>query len=181
MSRIGKRPVPLPKGVTAQVDGHRITVKGPKGEISRTMHDALSLTVEDGNVVVKRPSDESFHKALHGLTRTLVANMVEGVTKGYQKALEIQGVGYKAEPKGQEIQLLVGYSHPVRYKPPQGIKIVIENNTLVKIEGVDKELVGQVAAEIRSVRPPEPYKGKGIRYQGEQVRRKAGKTAQAAK
>ncbi len=181
MSRIGKRPVPLPKGVTAQVDGQRITVKGAKGEISRTMHAAMSLAVEDGNVVVKRPSDESFHKALHGLTRTLVANMVEGVTKGYQKALEIQGVGYKAEPKGQEIQLLVGYSHPVRYKPPQGIKIVIENNTLVKIEGVDKELVGQVAAEIRSVRPPEPYKGKGIRYQGEQVRRKAGKTAQAAK
>jgi large subunit ribosomal protein L6 len=181
MSRIGKRPVPLPKGVTAQVDGKRVTVKGPKGEIARTFHADMAITVEDGSVVVKRPSDESFHKALHGLSRTLVANMVEGVTKGYQKALEIQGVGYKAEPKGQEIQLLVGFSHPVRYKPPQGIKIAIENNTLVKIEGVDKELVGQVAAEIRAVRPPEPYKGKGIRYQGEQVRRKAGKTAQAAK
>ena len=181
MSRIGKRPVPLPKGVSAQVAGQRITVKGPKGEIARTIHAALSIAIEEVGVVVKRPSDESFHKALHGLTRTLVANMVEGVTKGYQKTLEIQGVGYKAEPKGQEIQLLVGYSHPVRYKPPQGIKIAIDNNTLVKIEGVDKELVGQVAAEIRAVRPPEPYKGKGIRYQGEQVRRKAGKTAQAAK
>ena len=181
MSRIGKRPVPLPKGVTAHVDGQRITIKGPKGELGRTIHAELSMAVEDVGVVVKRPSDESRHKALHGLTRTLVANMVEGVTKGYQKTLEIQGVGYKAEPKGQEIQLLVGFSHPVRYKPPQGIKIAIENNTVVKIEGMDKELVGQVAAEIRSVRPPEPYKGKGIRYQGEQVRRKAGKTAQAAK
>jgi len=181
MSRIGKRPVPLPKGVTAQMSGQRITVKGPKGEIGRTIHEDLSVAIEDASVLVKRPTDETKHKALHGLTRTLIANMVEGVTKGFQKALEIQGVGYKAEPKGAEIQLLVGYSHPVRYKPPQGIKIVIENNTLVKIEGIDKELVGQVAAEIRSVRPPEPYKGKGIRYQGEQVRRKAGKTAQAAK
>ena len=181
MSRIGKRPVSLPKGVTAQVAGQRVTIKGPKGEIGRTVHADLTVVVEETGVVVKRPSDESRHKALHGLTRTLIANMVEGVTKGFQKTLEIQGVGYKAEPKGQEIQLLVGFSHPVRYKPPQGIKIAIDNNTLVKIEGVDKELVGQVAAEIRAVRPPEPYKGKGIRYQGEQVRRKAGKTAQAAK
>jgi large subunit ribosomal protein L6 len=181
MSRIGKRPVPLPKGVTAQVDGKRVTVKGPKGEIARTFHADMTITVEDVGVVVKRPSDESFHKALHGLSRTLVANMVEGVTTGFRKALEIQGVGYKAESKGADIQLLVGFSHPVRYKSPAGIKITIENNTLVKVEGVDKELVGQVAAEIRSVRPPEPYKGKGIRYQGEQVRRKAGKTAQAAK
>ena len=181
MSRIGKRPVSLPKGVTAQVEGQRVTIKGPKGEIGRTVHADLTVAVEETGVVVKRPSDESRHKALHGLTRTLIANMVEGVTKGFQKTLEIQGVGYKAEPKGQEIQLLVGFSHPVRYKPPQGIKIAIDNNTLVKIEGVDKELVGQVAAEIRAVRPPEPYKGKGIRYQGEQVRRKAGKTAQAAK
>ena len=181
MSRIGKRPVSLPKGVTAQVEGQRVTIKGPKGEIGRTVHADLTVAVEETGVVVKRPSDESRHKALHGLTRTLIANMVEGVTKGFQKTLEIQGVGYKAEPKGQEIQLLVGFSHPVRYKPPQGIKIAIDNNTLVRIEGVDKELVGQVAAEIRAVRPPEPYKGKGIRYQGEQVRRKAGKTAQAAK
>ena len=181
MSRIGRRPVPLPKGVTAQIAGHRITVKGPKGELGRSIHPDLSVTIEEIGVVVRRPSEENRHKALHGLTRTLIANMVEGVTKGFQKALEIQGVGYKAEPKGAEIQLLVGFSHPVRYKPPEGIKIAIENNTLVKVEGMDKELVGQVAAEIRAVRPPEPYKGKGIRYQGEQVRRKAGKTAQAAK
>jgi large subunit ribosomal protein L6 len=181
MSRIGKRPVPITKGVTATVAGQRITVKGPKGEISRTIHADLTVAVEDGNIVVRRPSDESRHKALHGLTRTLIANMVEGVVNGFKKALEIQGVGYKAEPKGAKIQLLVGFSHPVLYQPPQGIKIAVENNTLLKIEGVDKELVGQVAAEIRAVRPPEPYKGKGIRYQGEQVRRKAGKTAQAAK
>jgi len=181
MSRIGRRPVTLPNGVTVQITGQHIAVKGPKGEIGRTVHAELSIALEDVGVVVRRPSDENRHKALHGLTRTLIANMVEGVTKGFQKTLEIQGVGYKAEPKGQEIQLLVGFSHPVRYKAPQGIKIAIENNTTVKVEGVDKELVGQVAAEIRAVRPPEPYKGKGIRYQGEQVRRKAGKTAQAAK
>jgi large subunit ribosomal protein L6 len=181
MSRIGRKPVPLPKGVTAQIDGHRVTVKGPKGEISRLVHAELALVLEDGAVIVRRPSDEARHKALHGLTRTLVANMVEGVTKGFAKSLEIQGVGYKAEPKPFGVQLVVGFSHPVPYHAPQGIKISVENNVLVKVEGVDKELVGQVAAELRNVRPPEPYKGKGIRYVGEQVRRKAGKTAQAAK
>jgi large subunit ribosomal protein L6 len=181
MSRIGKRPVPLPKGVTAAIDGRTVTVKGPKGEISRTVHPELTLTLENDTVAVKRPSDEPRHKALHGLTRTLVANMVEGVTKGFSKALDIQGVGYKAEVKPFGVQLVVGYSHPVPYHAPKGIKISVEGNTQVKIEGVDKELVGQVAAELRSVRPPEPYKGKGIRYAGEQVRRKAGKTAQAAK
>ncbi len=181
MSRIGKRPVPLPKGVTASIDGRTVTVKGPKGEISRTVHADLSLALENESVAVRRPSDEPRHKALHGLTRTLVANMVEGVTKGFTKSLEIQGVGYKAEVKPFGVQLVVGYSHPVPYHAPQGIKISVDNNTQVKVEGVDKELVGQVAAELRSVRPPEPYKGKGIRYVGEQVRRKAGKTAQAAK
>jgi large subunit ribosomal protein L6 len=181
MSRIGRKPVVMPKGVTAQVDGHRITVKGPKGEISRVVHPELALALEADSIVVRRPSDESRHKALHGLTRTLVANMVDGVTKGFAKSLEIQGVGYKAEPKPFGVQLVVGFSHPVPYHAPQGIKISVDNNVLVKIEGVDKELVGQVAAEIRAVRPPEPYKGKGIRYVGEQVRRKAGKTAQAAK
>jgi large subunit ribosomal protein L6 len=181
MSRIGRKPVPLPQGVTAQVEGHRITVKGPKGEISRTIHPELALALEGDAVIVRRPSDESRHKALHGLTRTLVANMVDGVTKGFAKALEIQGVGYKAEPKAFGVQLVVGFSHPVPYHAPKGIKISVDNNVLVKIEGVDKELVGQVAAEIRNIRPPEPYKGKGIRYVGEQVRRKAGKTAQAAK
>jgi len=181
MSRIGRKPVPIPKGVTAKLDGLRITVKGPKGEISRMVHRELSLALEGETIVVKRPSDESRHKALHGLTRTLVNNMVDGVTKGFAKTLEIQGVGYKAEPKPCGVQLVVGFSHPVPYHAPQGIKISVENNVVVKIEGVDKELVGQVAAEIRAVRPPEPYKGKGIRYMGEQVRRKAGKTAQAAK
>jgi len=181
MSRIGKKPVPLPKGVTATVAGHALTVKGPKGELSRTFHTDMALAVEAETVVVKRPSDESRHKALHGLSRTLVANMVEGVTKGFQKQLEIQGVGYKAEPKPFGVQLTVGFSHPVPYHAPKGIKITVDNNVNVKIEGVDKELVGQVAAELRAVKPPEPYKGKGIRYQGEQVRRKAGKTAQAAK
>ena len=181
MSRIGRKPVTRPKGVTAQIDGHRITVKGPKGEISRTLHSDLAIALEDGSVVVRRPSDEAQHKALHGLTRTLVANMVQGVTEGFAKSLEIQGVGYKAEPKPFGVQLVVGFSHPVPYHAPKGIKITVTNNVLVKIEGVDKELVGQVAAELRNVRPPEPYKGKGIRYVGEQVRRKAGKTAQAAK
>jgi large subunit ribosomal protein L6 len=180
MSRIGKRPVAIAKGVTVELDGQRLTVKGPKGELSRTFHSEMSLAVEDGNVVVKRPSEEARHKALHGLTRTLVANMVDGVTKGFVKTLEIQGVGYKAEPKPFGVQLVVGYSHPVPYTAPEGIKISVENNVIVKIEGINKELVGQVAAELRNVRPPEPYKGKGIRYQGEQVRRKAGKTAQAA-
>lgn len=181
MSRIGKRPVPLPQGVTATIDGRTVTVKGPRGEISRTVHSELSLVLEEQSVSVKRPSDEPRHKALHGLTRTLVANMVEGVTKGFSKSLEIQGVGYKAEVKPFGVQLVVGYSHPVPYHAPKGIKISVDSNTQVRVEGVDKELVGQVAAELRSVRPPEPYKGKGIRYVGEQVRRKAGKTAQAAK
>ncbi len=170
----------MPKGVSAQLDGLRITVKGPKGEISRMVHPELALAVEGETIVVRRPSDEARHRALHGLTRTLVANMVDGVTKGFAKSLEIQGVGYKAEPKPFGVQLVVGFSHPVPYHAPQGIKITVDNNVLVKIEGVDKELVGQVAAELRNVRPPEPYKGKGIRYVGEQVRRKAGKTAQAA-
>ena len=181
MSRIGKKPVVLPQGVTATVSGKTVTVKGPKGELSRTVHEDLSVALADGGVVVSRPSDEARHKALHGLTRTLIANMVEGVVKGYAKALEIQGVGYKAEPKPFGVQLVVGFSHPVPYHAPKGIKISVENNVLVKVEGIDKELVGQVAAELRNVRPPEPYKGKGIRYVGEQVRRKAGKTAQAAK
>jgi large subunit ribosomal protein L6 len=181
MSRIGQKPVPLPAGVTAAIEGHRVTVKGPKGEIGRTVHAELAVALEANTIVVRRPSDESRHKALHGLTRTLIANMVDGVTKGFAKALEIQGVGYKAEAKPFGVQLTVGLSHPVPYHAPQGIKISVDNNVLVKIEGVDKELVGQVAAELRAVRPPEPYKGKGIRYVGEQVRRKAGKTAQAAK
>lgn len=176
MSRIGKKPVPVPSGVTVTLDGSTLAVKGPKGELKRTFHPAISLVVENNQVVLARPNDEQRNRALHGLSRTLVANMVEGVTKGYQKVLEIQGVGYKAESKPYGVNLVVGFSHPVPVHAPTGIKISVENNTVLKIEGADKEKVGQVAAEIRQVRPPEPYKGKGIRYQGEQVRRKAGKT-----
>jgi large subunit ribosomal protein L6 len=176
MSRIGKKPVTVPKGVTLQLQDHTVAVKGPKGELRRTLHEEMQLTFDKDQFTVSRPSDEQKHKALHGLTRTLVQNMVEGVSKGFSKTLEIQGVGYKAEAKPYGVNLIVGYSHPVKYEAPKGIKISVENNTSVKIEGADKELVGQVAAELRSVRPPEPYKGKGIRYVGEHVRRKAGKT-----
>jgi large subunit ribosomal protein L6 len=176
MSRIGKKPVTLPKGVAVEVQGNTVAVKGPKGELRRTLHTEMQVALADGQVTVSRPSDEKRHKALHGLSRTLVQNMVDGVSKGFSKTLEIQGVGYKAEAKPYGVNLIVGYSHPVKYEAPKGIKISVENNTVVKIEGADKEAVGQVAAELRSVRPPEPYKGKGIRYQGEQVRRKAGKT-----
>jgi large subunit ribosomal protein L6 len=176
MSRIGRKPVVVPKGVTVQLEGHRVAVKGPRGELSRSLHPDMQIALDKDQFTVARPTEEKRHKALHGLTRTLVQNMVEGVSKGFQKTLEIQGVGYKAEAKPYGVNLIVGYSHPVKYEAPKGIKISVDNNTVVKIEGADKELVGQVAAELRAVRPPEPYKGKGIRYQGEQVRRKAGKT-----
>ena len=176
MSRIGKKPVAVPKGITLELQGQTVSVKGPKGELRRTLHPEMQLTLADGNFTVARPSEEKKHKALHGLTRTLVQNMVDGVSKGFSRTLEIQGVGYKAEAKPYGVNLIVGFSHPVKYEAPKGIKISVENNTVVKIEGADKEVVGQVASELRNVRPPEPYKGKGIRYQGEQVRRKAGKT-----
>ncbi len=176
MSRIGRKPVVVPKGVTVTLQGHSVAVKGPRGELRRSLHPDMQIALEKDQFTVARPSEEKRHKALHGLTRTLVQNMVEGVSKGFSKTLEIQGVGYKAEAKPYGVNLIVGYSHPVKYEAPKGIKISVDNNTVVKIEGADKELVGQVAAELRAVRPPEPYKGKGIRYQGEQVRRKAGKT-----
>ena len=176
MSRIGRKPVTVPKGVTLQVQGNTVAVKGPRGELRRSLHPEMQIGLTNDQFTVVRPSEENFHKALHGLTRTLVQNMVEGVSKGFSKTLEIQGVGYKAEAKPYGVNLIVGFSHPVKYEAPKGIKISVDNNVVVKIEGADKELVGQVAAELRSVRPPEPYKGKGIRYQGEHVRRKAGKT-----
>jgi large subunit ribosomal protein L6 len=162
--------------VTVTVDGHDVTVKGPKGELHRTVPAEMTVTLEDGQINVQRPTDSSRHRALHGLTRSLVANMVDGVTSGFEKKLEIQGGGYKAESLPKGIRLVVGYSHPVEYAAPAGVTIVVESPTLVKVEGIDKEMVGQVAAELRRVRPPEPYKGKGIRYVGEHVRRKAGKT-----
>ena len=176
MSRIGKKPVTLPKGVSLDLTGNVVAVKGPKGELRRSLHPEMQLALADGAFTVSRPSEEKRHKALHGLTRTLVQNMVDGVSKGFSKTLEIQGVGYKAEAKPYGVNLIVGFSHPVKYEAPQGIKISVENNTVVKIEGADKEKVGKVAAELRAVRPHEPYKGKGVLYQCEQVRRKAGKT-----
>ena len=175
MSRIGRKPVLVPNGVTVTVNGPAITVKGPKGELSRKLHPDMQVKVENGNVTVDRPSDEDRHRALHGLTRSLIANMVEGVTQGYKKQLEITGVGYKAEVKPFGLQLALGYSHPVEYRAPAGIKLSAPQPIVVVIEGADKEKVGQVAAEIRALRKPEPYKGKGVRYQGEQIRRKAGK------
>jgi large subunit ribosomal protein L6 len=176
VSRIGKMPLAVPAGVTVEVKGDIITAKGAQGELARTLPAGITAVVENGHVVVSRASDEPRHKALHGLSRTLIANMLEGVAKGYVRVLEIQGVGYKAEATKAGLQLALGFSHPVVYPAPAGIKLTVENNTIVKVAGPSKELVGQVAAELRSLRPPEPYKGKGVRYQGEQVRRKAGKT-----
>lgn len=175
MSRIGKNPVAVPSGVTVTVDGNTVRVKGPKGELVRQMNPAMKVAVDNGNVFVARPSDEANHKALHGLSRTLIANMIEGVTKGFQKQLDIVGVGYKAETRPYGLQLALGFSHPVEYRAPQGIKLTAPQPTQIVIEGANKEIVGQVAAELRSLRPPEPYKGKGIKYTGEQIRRKAGK------
>ncbi len=177
MSRIGKRPVPLPNGVTATIDGRTVTVKGPKGEISRTVHAELSVALEEQAVAVKRPSDEPRHKALHGLTRTLVANMVEGVTNGYEKQLEIQGVGYRVQAQGSDLVFSLGYSHQIPVKAPEGISFEVASPTKFSVKGIDKQQVGQVAADIRRLRKPDPYKGKGVRYAGEVVRRKAGKTA----
>ncbi len=175
MSRIGKLPVTVPAGVTVKVTGNTVHVKGPKGELTRTLHPSMGVKLEGNVITVTRPSDETAHKSLHGLSRTLVANMIEGVAKGYSKSLEITGVGYKAEPKPFGLQLALGYSHQIQYKAPAGIKLTAPQPTQVVIEGADKEVVGQVAAEIRSLRPPEPYKGKGIKYTGETIRRKAGK------
>jgi large subunit ribosomal protein L6 len=175
MSRIGKRPVDVPGNVQVTVDGNTVKVKGPRGELTRTFSGELTIAQSGSTITVERPSDEPRHKALHGLTRTLLANMVEGVTKGYTRQLEISGVGYKAEVRPYGLQLSLGFSHQIEFRPPAGVKLTAPQPTVVIIDGADKEKVGQVAAEIRGLRPPEPYKGKGIRYQGEQIRRKAGK------
>ena len=175
MSRIGKNPITVPSGVSIALDGNRITVKGPKGELSRLIPADMKISQDTGTVTVNRPSDDPKHKALHGLSRTLIANMVEGVTKGFSKQLDIVGVGYKAETRPYGLQLALGFSHPIEYKAPKGIKLTAPAPTQIIIEGANKEIVGQVAAELRSLRPPEPYKGKGIKYAGEQIRRKAGK------
>ena len=175
MSRIGKLPITVPAGVTVTVEGNVVKAKGPKGELTRTIHSDIAVKHEGNTITVARPSDEPLHKSMHGLSRTLIANMVEGVSKGYEKRLEITGVGFKAEPKPFGLQLALGFSHQIQYKAPAGIKLSAPQPTQVVIEGADKEVVGQVAAEIRGLRPPEPYKGKGIKYAGETMRRKAGK------
>jgi large subunit ribosomal protein L6 len=177
MSRVGRKPIPVPAGVTVAIEGSRVRVKGPKGELEREFHPAMKIVQADGVLRVERPSDRRDHRALHGLTGALLANMVKGVVEGFEKKLEIVGIGYRAEAAGTALRLHLGFSHPVVYEPPEGVTVKVETPTLISVSGVDKEKVGQAAAEIRAFRPPEPYKGKGIRYQGEQVRRKAGKTA----
>ena len=176
MSRIGRRPIEIPQGVEVTLDGNTVRVKGPRGQLERTLHAEMVIEREDGVLRVTRPSDAPTHRALHGLSRTLVANMVEGVTAGFKKTLEIVGVGYRAETKPFGLTLQLGYSHPINYEAPEGITLRAVSPTVVEVEGSNKEVVGQVAAEIRSLRPPEPYKGKGVKYQGEVIRRKAGKT-----
>jgi large subunit ribosomal protein L6 len=177
VSRIGRSPVQIPSGVEITVSGNRVTVKGPKATLETDVHPDMSVSVSEGVLTVSRPDDERQHRALHGLTRSLIANMVHGVTEGFSKVLEIQGVGYRATAKGKNIELAVGYSHPVPVLAPEGITLTVESPTRLVVSGADKQLVGQIAADIRAHRPPDPYKGKGIRYEGEYVRRKAGKAA----
>jgi large subunit ribosomal protein L6 len=179
VSRIGKKPIPLPKGVKAQFTGGSVSVTGPKGELGASIHPSISVEITADQIQVKRPSDEKPIRALHGLWRALIQNMVKGVTEGYARKLELVGVGYRAELKGSKLQLALGFSHPILFIPPTGIKIEVPTQTSITISGIDKQLVGQVAAKIRSFRPPEPYKGKGVKYEGEVIRRKAGKAAAA--
>jgi large subunit ribosomal protein L6 len=175
MSRIGRLPIAVPPGVTVTIDGRAITVVGPKGTLSRELHPDMAVNQSDGRLLVERPDESKTHKELHGLTRTLVSNMVDGVTTGYRKGLEITGVGYRATLNGRKLQLNLGYSHPIEIDPPSGISFELDNPTRLAVVGIDKELVGQIAAKVRSMRKPEPYKGKGVRYAGEVIRRKAGK------
>jgi large subunit ribosomal protein L6 len=177
MSRIGRKPIPIPDAVSVDVAPGRVSVKGPKGELAQRLSPEMAVENDDGAIVVKRPTDRGEHRALHGLTRSLIANMVEGVTEGFEKRLEIQGVGYRAQLKGRNLEMALGYSHPVSVEPPEGIEFEVPQPTEIVVRGIDKQLVGQVAADIRKRRPPEPYKGKGIRYRGEHVMRKVGKRA----
>lgn len=181
MSRIGKMPIEVPQGVDVKQNGNQLTVKGPKGELVKEFHPDMLIEISDGLIEVKRPSEAKEHRSLHGLTRTLVANMIEGVTKGFVKNLEIQGVGYRASLQGNKLVLAMGYSHPVEFTAEAGMEIEVPAPTKISVKGIDKELVGQLAANIRKVRPPEPYLGKGIRYEGERVIRKAGKAGKAGK
>jgi large subunit ribosomal protein L6 len=177
MSRIGKKPIPVPEGVTVSVGPGRVTVNGPRGELAQVVSQRMEIAEEDGTLTVTRPTDRGEDRAIHGLTRSLVANMVEGVTEGFEKRLEIQGVGYRARLQGKSLELSVGYSHPVAITAPDGIEFEVPQPTQVIVRGIDKQMVGEIAARIRRTRPPEPYKGKGIRYAGEQIRRKVGKRA----
>src|SRR5712691_10111364 len=177
MSRIGKQPIPLPTGVSVAISAGRVQVNGPLGELSQTVPTRMQIEQENGAITVKRPTERGDDRALHGLTRTLIANMVEGVTKGFEKRLELQGVGYRATLRGTDLELNVGFSHSVVIKPPQGIAFEVPDATSVLVKGIDKQQVGEISAQVRKVRPPEPYKGKGIRYEGEYVRRKVGKRA----
>ncbi|GIN92809.1 50S ribosomal protein L6 [Siminovitchia terrae] len=176
MSRIGNKPIEIPSGVTVTKEANKVTVKGPKGELSNTFNSDINISIEDNVINVTRPSDAKEHRSMHGTTRSLVANMVEGVSKGFEKSLELVGVGYRAQKQGKKLVLNVGYSHPVEFEPEDGIEIDVPSNTKVIVKGFNKERVGALASDIRAVRPPEPYKGKGIRYEGEYVRRKEGKT-----
>jgi large subunit ribosomal protein L6 len=177
VSRIGRMPVVIPSGVEVNIDGSWVRVKGPRGEMSRTFPQPMGIELKDGQVLVSRPTDERMHRALHGMTRALINNMVVGVSTGFEKILEVNGVGYRAEMSGTDLMLFVGYSHPVKVVPPTGIRFETDAKTRqIKVQGYDKEMVGQVAADIRKVRPPEPYQGKGIKYLSEKIRRKAGKT-----
>jgi large subunit ribosomal protein L6 len=174
MSRVGKSPIPIPKDVKVSVDGQHVAVEGPKGKLAHDAHPLISVAVDGGQLVVTRPNDSRRSRSLHGLTRALVANIVQGVKEGFQKSLEIQGVGYRATKQGEAVNFQLGYSHPILFEPPEGIELSVDRN-IVTVNGIDKQAVGQVAAQIRALRKPEPYKGKGIRYVGERVRRKAGK------
>ncbi len=182
MSRIGKKPIPLPDKVQVELRGSDVVVRGPKGELRRSFHPDMKITLEDDVLVVQRPTDQRLHRAMHGLTRALLANMVTGVSEGYAKILEIEGTGYRAEMQGEKLILYVGYSHPIEFQPPEGIRFEVpRGGRAVTVQGIDKELVGEIAARIRRQRPPEPYKGKGVRYAGERVRRKAGKAGRVGK
>ncbi|HHY22245.1 MAG TPA: 50S ribosomal protein L6 [Bacilli bacterium] len=176
MSRIGLKPIEVPSGVDVKLDGATITVKGPKGELTREISSEMIVNIEGNEITVARPSEHKLHRSLHGTTRSVIFNMVEGVTKGFEKTLELIGVGYRASKAGEKLVLNVGYSHPVEFVPEKGIEIEVPSNTKIIVKGINKERVGELAANIRAVRPPEPYKGKGIRYEGEYVRRKEGKT-----
>jgi large subunit ribosomal protein L6 len=179
MSRVGANPIALPKGVELKIDGSQVSVKGPKGELSWAFQRDIAFKQEGDQIIVTRPSDQPRHKAMHGLSRTLLANMVTGVTEGFSKTLEMHGVGYRAQMQGRDLEVSVGYTHPVKVSPPEGIEFEVDGTSKIIIKGADKQAVGQAAADVRKIRPPEPYKGKGIRYEGEYVRRKAGKAGKA--